>query len=311
MKEKRIINELLVRSKNYFNLKSAGTREIIRRLLLLLCIAVFVYFSYGVVEKWYNDYVNKLKYESMVAPNETGTNNIFNPIEEDIDAFKLLEIGTFTEISSSYLIPDIEETTGDVLSDNGSVISSAYMDYLQINKDIIAHISISGTEINHYVTQYKLDNEYYLHKNLEGAYAYAGSIFMDYRNRLYGEDKNTILFGHNMNNGGMFATLHRYKDRDFANEHIYITFDTMYESMTWQIFASYKAVLATDFDYIQVSFGSDEEFEKFISNAKSKSSIKYEASPTKYDRILTLSTCDARKGERYVVQAMLISKTKK
>ena len=58
--------------------------------------------------------------------------------------------------------------------------------------------------------------------------------------------------------------------------------------MTWQVFASYKDILETDFIYIQVEFANDNEYEQFLLNCEAQSSIKYDA------RILTLSTCDAR-----------------
>ena len=40
----------------------------------------------------------------------------------------------------------------------------------------------------------------------------SGSIFMNYLNDGF-NDENTVLFGHNMRNGTMFAQLRKYKDR--------------------------------------------------------------------------------------------------
>ncbi len=45
--------------------------------------------------------------------------------------------------------------------------------------------------------------------------ARAGSIFKDYRNTNEFLDKNTIIYGHNMKDGSMFADLRKYLDKDF------------------------------------------------------------------------------------------------
>ena len=109
----------------------------------------------------------------------------------------------------------------------------------------------------------------------------------------------------------MFRTLHNYEQKDFAMEHLYITYSTLYEDMVWEVFASYLTEIS--FDYIQTSFRTEKDYAEYLEICKSKSAFQYAATPTVDDRILTLSTCDTRSRDeyRYVVQAVLVSRTKR
>ena len=76
----------------------------------------------------------------------------------------------------------------------------------QENEDIVGWIYCEGTPISYPVVQ-SGDNQYYLHRLINGEYNIAGSIFMDYRNNAELEDNNTIIYGHNMKNNTMFGYL--------------------------------------------------------------------------------------------------------
>lgn len=306
--------ELLIRLKDYFNPKKLTWREAIRRVLLYACVVVFCVFGYQVVEKYYTDFVTQNRYEQVMDSfnpiKQDDSDKYFDtPVEEE-DSFKLIDLNEYTGVTSeySYSIPDYEP--GDMLTSSGQVISSQYADVLQnLNDDVVGYINIAGTNVDYFVLQSRMDNDFYLNHTIDLKKAKAASIFMDYRNRPYSEDQNTILYGHNMKNGAMFRTLHNYEKKDFAMEHLYITFSTLYEDMVWEVFASYKTHIS--FDYIQTSFRTEKDYDDFLKTCKSKSAFKYTATPTVEDRILTLSTCDSNDEYRYVVQAVLVSRTKR
>ena len=79
------------------------------------------------------------------------------------------------------------------------------------NEDLIAWILIPSVEISYPVLQGD-DNEYYLHRDFNREYLYAGSIFMDKDNSPSFINYNTILYGHNMRDGSMFAGLKDFLD---------------------------------------------------------------------------------------------------
>ena len=88
----------------------------------------------------------------------------------------------------------------------------------QENNDIIGWIYCPDTPINYPVVKGN-DNNQYLRADLKGKYLVSGTIFADYRNNEVGEDKNYIVYGHNMKNSTMFGTLVKYKDQTYYDTH--------------------------------------------------------------------------------------------
>lgn len=87
-----------------------------------------------------------------------------------------------------------------------------------VNPDVIGWIWCEGTVINYPVLQAE-DDDYYLHRSFDGSYNAAGSIFAEAMNGRDFQDANTILYGHHMRNGAMFAGLEDWQDPAFAAEH--------------------------------------------------------------------------------------------
>ena len=81
-----------------------------------------------------------------------------------------------------------------------------------------AWIYIPDSEIN-FPVMYSGDNEYYLHRGIDGSYLRAGSIFLDGRCDERFRDDVNILYGHNMSDGSMFADLMSYQSNDYFDEH--------------------------------------------------------------------------------------------
>ncbi|MFQ8840004.1 MAG: class B sortase [Clostridium fessum] len=79
-------------------------------------------------------------------------------------------------------------------------------------------IQIPGTQINYPVVQGK-DNDYYLHRDLNGQKSTAGTIFLDYADRADFSSLHNVLYGHHMKNGSMFKDISRYKDQGYFDQH--------------------------------------------------------------------------------------------
>ena len=71
--------------------------------------------------------------------------------------------------------------------------------------EAIGYIEIPNTNISYPIMQGE-DNNYYLKHLPNGDSNKIGSIFIDYRNNEF-NDQNTIIYGHNFNNGTMFIKL--------------------------------------------------------------------------------------------------------
>lgn len=169
--------------------------------------------------------------------------------------------------------------------------SGSYVDFAglrQQNPDTVAWITLEGTAIHYPVVQGK-DNSYYLNRLPDGSVNRAGSIFMDYRNESDLSQRNTILYGHHMQNGTMFQPITGYKDQKFYEEHPTALLMTPQGNYTIEFFAGYVTDLNSQ--AWKLEFGSDAEFEEWIGNAISRSAFTSTLSPTPQDRVVTLSTC--------------------
>jgi sortase B len=172
---------------------------------------------------------------------------------------------------------------------------------LERNKDVVGWIKIPGTEIDYPVVQAE-DNEFYLKRNLKKESSSRGSIFMDYRNSNDEMDYNTILYGHNMKDGGMFAGLSAYKDRSFYVDHAFIEYDSPQKPMKWQIFSVY--ITEPKDDLLKVFYDNDVEYAQYLDMIISKSIYETGVKVTKDDRILTLVTCSYEyENARLVIHA--------
>lgn len=97
-------------------------------------------------------------------------------------------------------------------------ISIDFEQLCQVNPDIIGWIYCEDTVINYPVLKGN-DNDYYLHHTYDGTYSASGSIFVDAENADDFADSNTIIYGHHMKNGSMFASLSKWADQDYYEAH--------------------------------------------------------------------------------------------
>lgn len=177
------------------------------------------------------------------------------------------------------------------------------------NEDTIGWINVNNTNINYPFVQ-STDNEYYLTHSFDKKYNQAGWVFLDYRNNKELSSKNNILYAHSRLDKTMFGTLKKTLKSDwYANKdnHI-IKISTEAENTLWQIFSVYD--IPEENYYITTEFASDNEFENFLNTLKARSLYNFDATLTKDDRIITLSTCYSN-SKRAVVHAKLIKKSVK
>ncbi len=185
--------------------------------------------------------------------------------------------------------------------------SSILTALLNVNSDTVGWLTLNNTNIDYPVVQAG-DNSYYLKHNYDRNKDYSGWVFMDYRNYTETLDKNTIIYGHNRYDSGvMFGTLGNVLEKEWYEnkDNLKITFNTLYNDYTWQIFSIYRINVTSD--YLRVVFSSDSEFLNFINQIKSRSMVNFDTKVTADDKILTLSTC-LENNRRLVVHAVLIKK---
>ena len=108
---------------------------------------------------------------------------------------------------------------------------------LEINEDVVGWLIVDGTNINYPILQ-SYDNNYYLKRDINRHISKSGSIYMDYRNDGFA-DKNTVLYGHNMKNGTMFAELEKIYNNELGNN-IEIKVYTPEKESIYKVFSTYS-----------------------------------------------------------------------
>ena len=158
------------------------------------------------------------------------------------------------------------------------------------------------TNIDYPVVQAN-DNSYYLSKDFYNNESSSGSIFIDYKNKS--NDKNIILYGHNMRNKTMFNNLLKFKNENFFNENnkIHILKDN--KEYIYEVFSVYT--IDAGYDYLITNFNSADAFLQYTDEIKSKSLFNTNIDISSDDNIITLSTCSYEfKDARTVVHGKLV-----
>lgn len=198
------------------------------------------------------------------------------------------------EISQAIVVDEEKEN-------NTSKYNVDFKKLKEKNEDIVGWLKVKGTNVEYVVVQ-STNNKYYLDRNLEQKFNSAGWIFADYRNKLDGTDKNTIVYGHNRRDRSMFGSLKNILKKDWYSkeDNRKVIFITEKEEAIYEVFSIYQ-IEAEDY-YITTNFKKD-EFSKFIEKIKGRSITDFNVKVTKNDSILTLSTCANDNKYRVVLHA--------
>ncbi len=171
------------------------------------------------------------------------------------------------------------------------------------NPDVVGWILIPDTKINYPLMQGS-DNDYYLNHTWEGKKNGVGSIFLEHLNLPDLTDFNTILYGHNMNNGSMFAGIRQYRNQKHWDTHPYVYIRSDQGVYRYEVFSTYLADV--DSSTYDLQFTTPEAREAFLNHVQEQSVIPSDIQPELTDRILTLSTCSGRGyTTRWVLHARL------
>jgi len=189
---------------------------------------------------------------------------------------------------------------------NMSLLNVNLDDLRQTNADVRGWVKVDGTNVNYPFMQ-TADNDYYLHHSLDHSWNDAGWVFADFRLKLDGTDKNTIIYAHGRYDRTMFGSIREISHNNWLNtpSNFVVRTVTDTEMDMWQVFSVYH--IPTTSDYIRTSFAGDEDFGEFANMLKSRSSYDFGTQVSGSDRILTLSTC-YNENERAVLHAKLIKR---
>ncbi len=244
-------------------------------------------------------------------------------------------LGTFTPTPEATpsahgeMTPEVTPTPTITPTPRPIVIQEKMADLYEYNNDVVGYLYMPGTkdpEIDYPVMQTFDDpstpdvdeSEYYIRRGIEKQELRRGSLFMDHRsisgegyavdNYMGGVKPTNIImiYGHNMGDGTMFGYLYLFMDKDYAEEHKYIEYDTLFEHRRYQVVSAFRSHVFTVNDYMDYSKYDDPNFkyyqfcgdlteDKFVywySNVMSHNENRLPEYNASYeDEFLVLSTC--------------------
>lgn len=176
-------------------------------------------------------------------------------------------------------------TLGDDIAKYKPVQNAARQEESPISDDMVAWITIDGTNIDYPVMQGS-DNVKYLNTDPFGKYSLSGSIFLDSRNAPDFSDDYSLLYGHHMEYGRMFGALDDFLDASYLKGHssgTLIVGRNAEKTYRLKVFASMRAS-AKDEAVFDPGKGDVRQFIKEHCDT-------YTAEAETEKRILALSTC--------------------
>ena len=174
----------------------------------------------------------------------------------------------------------------------------------QVNSEVNGWIWIYDTVVNYPLVHSGQNNDAYLHKTYDGTYNSSGSIFMDYRNAGDYSDANTVIYGHNMKNGKMFAVLKKFGNQGFYDAHPEFYIMTPERNRRYEIISAFQTdALSNIYDR---NFVSREAKEKWVNKVLRSSAILSPFTATADDSFVTLSTCVS--GDNYRARFVIIGR---
>lgn len=220
--------------------------KIIRRILLVVCLAVFLYSAGNLANIGY-------KYHKVNSDNKKLQEEVVTEVKQDSPLDRKVD---FNQLKS-------------------------------INEDIIGWIYIPNTNIDYALLKGKT-NDTYIHTNYEKKYSFAGSIFLDEDNDVSLTDSNTIIYGHNMKNGSMFANIKKFADHDYFINHPEVYIYLPDGSINVYSVYSTKIIEATSDYYLK-----NIDYASYVANAKSSAKQSRDVDTQNTAPLLLLSTCYA------------------
>ena len=255
-------------------------------LLVILCgifLGVFIFAAYQLYTTFYGYHAAQKEYENLNQQFVSQTAAEVTPTPEPTEA------------------PAEPEATPPVVT---GMISVDFPALQAQNSQVVGWIYSPDTVISYPVLK-GYDNDYYLHHTLNGTENASGSIFMDCVCEADLTGDNTILYGHHMNNGSMFASLANYKNQGYLEEHPVLYYYTPNQNYMLQIFSTF--VTGGDSDVYAFNFETREEYSQFLDTMRARTDYQSNVEVNANDHIMTLSTCSYEYDDaRYVVLCKIV-----
>ena len=262
-------------------------RSVLYWIVLLLLLGIFI-FSLAQIVHYFHQMHNSQAEQAQIVDEYVA------PVDEP-DPEQEPEVKE-TEEEPEELPPEPEEIQVDFAR-----LQAAY-------PDVVGYIYCANTayqadtgSINFPVVQGS-DNSFYLDHGVDGRKNSNGAIFMDYTAQKDYSDQNTVIYGHRMWSGRMFAPLLQYKMQSFYEAHPYLYLYTPAQDYRLEVLAGCNV---ESVDAVYRSKLSTEKVQELMQRSGIRSHIRELPENAQY---VTLSTCDKNSSyqdPRFIVLCLL------
>ncbi len=221
---------------------------------------------------------------------------------------RMLYTWIMNNVESNKVMNDVNDIAGvsDVKEDEnpGAEFGLDFEALLAYNSDIVGWIRIPNTSISYALVQAD-DNNKYLRHSLDLTWNEFGWPFLDYKNSPDFTDRNTVIYGHNIVSGLMFADLTNIYNGSLGNDVEIDIYRKDYRLLTYKVFSAY--VYDPEMYYLTTNFTNDEQYSTYLNTMSARSAINFNQTVGVDDTIITLQTCTSDTKRRIIVHAKLIS----
>lgn len=176
----------------------------------------------------------------------------------------------------------------------------------QVNGDVAGWLYCEDTPISYPLVRGE-DNSFYLSHGYDRRENSSGAIFVDAACSAGFADANTILYGHHMKDGSMFACLEKWAEQGFYEAHPRMWLLTPEGDYRIDLFAGY--VTPADSEAYTIFTGPGPELEAYLAACAERSDFQadmdFREEPEA--RYVVLSTCEySFQDARYVLHGRLV-----
>lgn len=172
------------------------------------------------------------------------------------------------------------------------------------NSDAAGWLRLPDTGLSYPVVQGN-DNSYYLTHTFYKSRNTAGAIFLDSQLSDGLSAQHSILYGHNMHDGTMFAELLRFREKAYWEQHPLLELYSEGGKAICEVFSVHEA--APDSETYTLSFSNQSKYEQYLKAMTKLALYDTGVTVSPSSQIVTLSTCvNDQRDMRFVVQAKKI-----
>ncbi len=193
------------------------------------------------------------------------------------------------------LTPGVFESSGEE--------SERVIDWSSLPEAVVAWVEVPGTPIDGPIAQATSDSpNRYLYADALGQGSY-GTPYLDWE--CTPESSFSIVYGHHMDDGSVFADFARFSDRSYAEGHREILVRTRADGEVRKLHVVAVDVVDASSERVQVAFADDDERTAYLDQRISGSDLALEEPDLSASKVWAFATCSYQtSNSRTVVYAI-------